>query len=74
MKKLITICLVVLMLSATCVSWASVIPPGPNVTPPPGPPRWWNVACDYYAYGWWEADIYPGSGPVSPPPDPTHWA
>ena len=75
MKKLITICLVVLMLSATCVSWATINGNGgPVVNPPPSAPNWWNVECDYYAYGWWEADISPGSGPVSPPADAAHWA
>lgn len=72
MKRLITICAVVgLMLSATCVSWAV-----PEVTPPTGAPSWWNVECEYYAYGWWEDDIIvpPGATNVSPPLDVTHWA
>ena len=80
MKKLITICAVVgLMLSATGVSWANLVD-GPMVNPPPGAPEWWNVECDYYAYGWWEDDIAPTPGvpvslpTVSPPDDPTHWA
>jgi hypothetical protein len=44
------------------------------VTPPPGAPSWWNQECQYYTYGWWETDIYPGSGLVSPPADTAHWA
>jgi hypothetical protein len=71
MKRLITICAVVgLMLSATGVSWAALVP---NVNPPPGAPGWWNEVCEQYAYGWWEADITAGID-ISPPADPTHWA
>lgn len=74
MKTLITICAVVgLMLSATGVSWANLVP---SVEPPPGAPEWWNVECEQYAYGWWEADLTAGSTDVSPPVNPTttHWA
>ena len=78
MKKLITICAVVLMLSATGVSWANFVP---NVSPPPGAPDWWNVESEQYAYAWWEADITPTPGvpavllpTVSPPGDSDHWA
>jgi hypothetical protein len=73
MKRLITICAIVsLMLSLTCVSWASAA--GPNVTPPPGAPQWWNQQCEYYAYGWWEKDMELGDYEVSPPADSSHWA
>ncbi len=73
MKRLKIICLLAvgLMLISTCVSWA-----GPMVTPPPSPGvPWWNTECQYYAYGWWEDDLYPpDSGLVSPLDDPDHWA
>ena len=73
MKKLIVICLVAsLMLISTSALWASLAPP--QVTPPPGAPNWWNVECQYYAYGWWQADIVSGSIPVSPPNNLSHWA
>jgi hypothetical protein len=73
MRRLITICLVVgLTLISTCVSWATPIEP--NVTPPPGAPGWWNVACPNYAYAWWEADITSPASDVSPLGDATHWA
>ncbi|MGA1979030.1 MAG: PEP-CTERM sorting domain-containing protein [Sedimentisphaerales bacterium] len=73
MKRLITICAVVLMLSAASVSWAT---PVPVVTHPSdaGAPSWWNSTGGLYAYGYWQSDILGGSGPVSPPDDPTHWA
>jgi hypothetical protein len=74
MKRLITICAVVgLMLSLTCVSWANLVKPTVN-HPPGDDPTWWNTQCPYYAYGWWEADLTPGSGVASPPNDGTHWA
>jgi hypothetical protein len=73
MKRLITICLVVLMLSATCVSWATITNGGPAVNPPPGAPKWWNNQCNYYAYAWWESDLELGDD-AYPPNDPTHWA
>jgi hypothetical protein len=75
MKRLITICLVVLMLSATCVSWATLSydDGGPAVNPPPGAPEWWNNQCNYYAYAWWEADLYSGDD-AYPPNNATHWA
>jgi hypothetical protein len=75
MKRLITICAVVgLMLSLTSVSWATLVNGGPAVNPPPGAPNWWNFPCIYYAYGWWEADLYPNQGSASPPDNPSHWA
>ena len=77
MKRLITICAVVgLMLITTSASWAVIMNgPGPMVNPPPtDDPSWWNVECDYYAYGWWEDDLTSGSGPASPPDDDAHWA
>jgi hypothetical protein len=75
MKRLITICAVVgMMLSLTSVSWAT-LNGGPAVNHPPGDdPEWWNNECIYYAYAWWEDDIYPGGDEVSPPDDATHWA
>jgi hypothetical protein len=72
MKRLITICVLALMLSATCVSWANLVQP--DVTPPPGAPAWWNAQCKYYAYAWWQADLYPNQGTASPPADANHWA
>ncbi|MGD0596489.1 MAG: PEP-CTERM sorting domain-containing protein [Sedimentisphaerales bacterium] len=70
MKKLMTICLVAsLMLISASVSWAV-----PAVTPPPGAPSWWNVECQYYAYGWWQSAIGPGDTDVPPPDNPSHWA
>jgi hypothetical protein len=72
MKRLITICLVVLMLSATSVSLA--VPVKPDVNTPPGAPGWWNNECIQYAYGWWEDNLYPGGGSASPPADAAHWA
>jgi len=73
MKRLKMICLLAfgLMLISTCVSWAV-----PMVAPPPdGLCSWWNTECLYYAYGWWEDDLYPpDSGLVSPPGDADHWA
>jgi hypothetical protein len=69
MKKLITICLVTcLMLSLTCVSWASV------VSSPPGAPSWWNTETGLYAYAWWEANITTGQAVISPPDNSAHWA
>jgi hypothetical protein len=69
MKKLITICaVVVLMLSAASVSWASA------VNAPPGAPSWWNSETGLYAYGYWSSDIIGGGDLVSPPVDVTHWA
>jgi hypothetical protein len=73
MKRLITICAVVgLMLLATSTSWANLVDK-PNVNPPPGAPAWWNTQCMYYAYGWWEADLYSGDE-ANPPNNAAHWA
>jgi hypothetical protein len=62
------------MLSATCVSWATlngnIVP---AVNPPPNAPEWWNNECIQYAYGWWEADLYSGDE-ANPPDNPSHWA
>jgi len=70
MKRLITICAVVgLMLSAASVSWAGLV----DVNTPPGAPDWWNVECDYYAYGYWE-DLILDGGDTSPTDDGDHWA
>ncbi|MFA6187197.1 MAG: PEP-CTERM sorting domain-containing protein [Phycisphaerae bacterium] len=69
MKKLMTICAVVcLMLSLTCVSFASV------VTPPPGAPSWWNSDAGNYAYAWWSADIIASGVSISPPDNASHWS
>ena len=70
MKKLIGLVAVVcLMLSFAGVSWAA-----PGVTPPPDAPEWWNAEGEYYAYGWWSADIIGSDIQVSPPDDADHWA
>jgi hypothetical protein len=58
------------MLLATSTSWANFVP---NVNPPPGAPDWWNNECIWYAYAWWEADLYSGDE-ANPPNNPTHWA
>jgi hypothetical protein len=72
MKKSMTICAVLCLMSLTCVSWAT---PVVAVTPPPGAPSWWNSeAGQLYAYGWWSSDIIGGGGEVSPPNNPLHWA
>ncbi len=69
MKKLITICAVIcLMLSLTCVSWASI------VTAPPDAPSWWNNEDGLFAYGYWQANILGGEDPVSPMPGQLFWA
>jgi hypothetical protein len=70
MKKLITIGAVVgLMLSFASLAWADTA-----VNAPPDAPSWWNEECDYYAYGWWEANITGGEVQISPPDDSDHWA
>ena len=56
------------------VSFASVAWAAPAVNPPPGAPNWWNEECEYYAYGWWQANITQGQVQISPPNDPAHWA
>jgi len=70
MKKSMTICAVLcLMLSLTCVSWASAVY-APQVAP-----SWWNSeAGELYAYGYWQADILGNNVVVSPPNDTRHWA
>jgi len=60
------------MLITTGVSWAVIVDPAVN-HPQQNAPEWWNFPCDYYAYGWWEADILT-SPPISPPDDEAHWA
>jgi hypothetical protein len=70
MKRLITICVVVLMLSAASVSWASVVTPSTDAAAP----GWWNSEDGLYAYGYWSTEILGGSDPVSPTNDPSHWA
>ncbi len=70
MKRLITICaVVVLILSTTGASLAAI------VDTPPDAPGWWNSeAGEYYAYGWWQVDLEFEGGDVSPPDDADHWA
>jgi hypothetical protein len=64
MKKLTTIRLaVVLLLSLTCVSWATL-----TVNAPPGAPSWWDTASTQYAYASWDSTT------SSPPNDSTQWA
>jgi hypothetical protein len=69
MTKLITICAVL------CLALSSACALGAIVTPPPGAPGWWNTeTAEYYAYGWWSADIIGGDAIISPPDDSSHWA
>ena len=70
MKKLITICAVLCLV----LGFAGVSLAVPVVSPPPGAPGWWNQEGQYYAYGWWSADIINIGAIVSPPDNTTHWA
>jgi len=69
MKKIMCICAVLcLALSSACVL-------GAIVSPPPDAPSWWNTENpQYYAYGWWSADIIEGGSIISPPDNSSHWA
>lgn len=70
MKKLLATCAVVgLMLNTMALANLD-----PNVNLPPFAPEWWNVECDYYAYGWWEDDLIGDGYDISPPDDADHWA
>lgn len=70
MKRLMTGCAIVCMvLGLANISVAA------TVTAPPDAPDWWNSEDgEFYAYGWWSADIIGGGSLVSPPDNADHWA